>query len=30
MKIRRVSEIQRNKNKTFSIKLNFLIGIMAN
>lgn len=30
MKIRHESEIQRNKNKTFSIKLNRLINIVAN
>ncbi len=30
MKIRQVSEIQRNKNKTFSINLNRLINIVAN
>ena len=30
MKIRQVSEIQRNKNKTFSINLNRLINVAAN
>jgi len=30
MKIRPESEIQRNKNKTFSIKLNRLINIVTN
>ena len=30
MKIRPVSEIQRNKNKTFSINLNCLINLVAN
>jgi hypothetical protein len=30
MKIRHASEIQCNKNKTFSIKLNHLINVVAN